>query len=277
MNDLAVQVKAFAREKGAHLVGVAPVERFVGAPKGHHPQDLMAEARSVIVLGARFFQSVLAADTMGVESPLIAKGHELGHLGHVQEHMYEFLYDANHWRLNWMAAELANYLTSQGYGALPLDSGKGFAFHLQRLRQLREATSGFPGERYSFFSHRHAGVLAGLGDMGPNGLLVTPEYGPRVSLNSVITSAEMDPDPLSEPACLGTSCHLCIRPKVCFGDLDTMSLGGRDYAVARFKGCKPGLGANDGGLADTCRRGGWGTLPYLRYCVGICPIGRDRG
>ena len=35
-SDLALEVKQFAIEKGAHLAGVASVDRFVGAPKGHH-------------------------------------------------------------------------------------------------------------------------------------------------------------------------------------------------------------------------------------------------
>jgi epoxyqueuosine reductase len=274
MDDLTAEIKALARGMGAHLVGIASTDRFIGAPKGHHPQDLMPEARSVIVIALPFYQSVLGADTLGLTSTLLPRGHDPGHLGYVQEHMYEFLYDANHWRLNGMAAELANVLTTRHYGALPLDSGKGFAFHLQRLRALHGDTSGFPGERYSFFSHRHAGVLAGLGDLGPNNLLITEKYGPRVSLNSVITTAELEPDPMSAPVCPGEACLLCIRPRTCFGEIKPLAIGGREYPIATFKGCKPGLTPADTDVPDVCRRGGWGTLPYLRYCVGICPMGR---
>jgi len=278
MPDLAERIKSFTKEEGAHLVGIAPVERFEGAPSGHHPNDLMPDAKSVIVFALKFNQSVMAADLMGTESELIPAGYETGHLGHVQEHMYEFMYDTNNWRLNWIGAKVVNFLTSQGYSALPLESGKGFAFHLQRLGSHRFDTSGFPGEHYSFFSHRHAAVLAGLGDMGPNNLLITPEYGPRVNLNSVITSAELTSDPmLKDSVCLGESCMLCIRPKACFGKLFEMKLGGRSYQVAKFKGCKPGMSPTDANMQEICRRGGWGRLPYLRYCVGICPVGRHRG
>ena len=58
MSDLMVEVRTLARGQGAHLVGVASIDRFDGAPKGHHPTDLLPGARSVVVIAHRFFQSV---------------------------------------------------------------------------------------------------------------------------------------------------------------------------------------------------------------------------
>src|SRR5207247_8244373 len=63
----------------------------------------------------------------------------------------------------------------------------------------------------------HAAVEAGLGTLGLNLMLLTPEYGPRVLLGAVLTSAELEPDtPLAEPLCLGESCGRCLLP--CPGD-----------------------------------------------------------
>ena len=43
-------------------------------------------------------------------------------------------------------------------------------------------------------------------------MVVTPQYGPRVRLNSVITEAELTPSPLlKEKVCLGESCSLCLQ------------------------------------------------------------------
>ena len=36
MPDLTAEVKTLAKAQGAHLVGVASVDWFEGAPKGHH-------------------------------------------------------------------------------------------------------------------------------------------------------------------------------------------------------------------------------------------------
>ena len=45
MEVLTEQVKNLALEQGAHLVGIASVDRFEGAPRGHHPEDLSTIVR----------------------------------------------------------------------------------------------------------------------------------------------------------------------------------------------------------------------------------------
>lgn len=37
---LTEELESPARREGARLFGVGPVERFKGAPRGHHPLDL---------------------------------------------------------------------------------------------------------------------------------------------------------------------------------------------------------------------------------------------
>lgn len=55
-------------------------------------------------------------------------------------------------------------------------------------------------------------VLCGLGSQGKNSLLITPDFGPRVFLIAVLTSAELKPDsPFEEDLC--KDCERCI--KVC--------------------------------------------------------------
>ena len=54
-----------------------------------------------------------------------------------------------------------------------------------------------------------AAVRCGLGCQGKNTLLITPTYGPRVRLISVLTTAELDIDePSKEDLCGG--CEKCI-------------------------------------------------------------------
>jgi NAD-dependent dihydropyrimidine dehydrogenase PreA subunit len=55
----------------------------------------------------------------------------------------------------------------------------------------------------SLISHRHAAVAAGLGEFGWNNLFMTPDAGPRVRLATVITTVELEPDPMyhGDPIC----------------------------------------------------------------------------
>ena len=76
-----------------------------------------------------------------------------------------------------------------------------------------------PEDRLAHLSHRHAALLAGLGWRGKNNLLVTPWYGSRVRLVTVITDAPLDADaPLDGRDC--GECSLCVErcPAGAIGD-----------------------------------------------------------
>jgi ferredoxin len=66
---------------------------------------------------------------------------------------------------------------------------------------------------------KEAGVLAGLGVIGKNNLLITEKYGPRVRLRAVNTSAQLEPDPIIESYDYCRNCNLCIYycPAKAFG------------------------------------------------------------
>ena len=57
----AITVKKIAMSLGADLCGIAPADRFEGAPKGHHPKDIYPECRSVIVFAKRMPAGLLDA------------------------------------------------------------------------------------------------------------------------------------------------------------------------------------------------------------------------
>ncbi len=60
-------------------------------------------------------------------------------------------------------------------------------------------------------SAEHAAVEAGLGTLGLNQQLITPEYGPRVILGLVLTSADIEPDSIMEKVlCRGPECGRCL-------------------------------------------------------------------
>jgi len=49
---------------------------------------------------------------------------------------------------------------------------------------------------------------AGIGAIGRNTLLITPEYGSSVWLGGVLTEMEISPNPLLEPVC--RRCNKCV-------------------------------------------------------------------
>jgi ferredoxin len=61
------------------------------------------------------------------------------------------------------------------------------------------------------FSHKHAAMAAGLGQFGFNNLFMTPQFGTHNRLVSVLTSAELYPDPLYPGPELCDRCEKCVR------------------------------------------------------------------
>ncbi len=57
---------------------------------------------------------------------------------------------------------------------------------------------------------KEAGVLAGLGVIGKNNLLITEKYGPRIRLRIVNTNAPIKPDPIIINRDFCRKCNLCI-------------------------------------------------------------------
>jgi epoxyqueuosine reductase QueG len=70
---------------------------------------------------------------------------------------------------------------------------------------------------YGRLSTRHLGVEAGLGTLGLEVNILTPEYGPRLYLTGVLTELELEADrPMTEQVCIGESCSRCLYS--CPGD-----------------------------------------------------------
>jgi epoxyqueuosine reductase QueG len=65
---------------------------------------------------------------------------------------------------------------------------------------------------YARLSTRHLGVEAGLGTLGLEVNILTPEFGPRVYLTGILTELELEPDQrMEEQVCIGESCSRCLH------------------------------------------------------------------
>ncbi|HET6513714.1 MAG TPA: 4Fe-4S double cluster binding domain-containing protein [Thermodesulfovibrionales bacterium] len=67
----------------------------------------------------------------------------------------------------------------------------------------------FVSKLYPSFTHKMAATSSGIGWIGKNGLLISPHFGPRLSLATVLTNAPLRPDEPIEFSRCG-DCSLCI-------------------------------------------------------------------
>jgi len=167
---LTDEVKTLALNMGADLVGIAPVARFEHAPKEGKPQYYMPDANCVVVIATRILKGL--CDVYGSYEN---EGKTIG------PYMW-YGYAQLNWGNSWIAIQVGKLLQDEGYKALPFPP-TGFCYR-------------YPEQNLPDFYHKHAAVAAGLGEFGLNRLLLTPEFGARQRIISIITNARLDPDPM---------------------------------------------------------------------------------
>jgi len=183
---LKEQIKQAAYDLGADLVGFGSIDRCAEAPIMMSPQGLMPSAKTVVVMAVHHPDACI----------------ELGGEQHPQEigpYSVQYLMNA---RLDEMSYRLATFTERAGWGAVPIASS-----NIWRYNQYKELKAVFAPD----VSHIYMAVVAGLADVGFNGLALSPEYGARNRFITVITDAELEPDPLIPPGTVCDRCMLCRK------------------------------------------------------------------
>ncbi len=107
--------------------------------------------------------------------------------------------------------------------------------------------------------------MAGLGTIGANNLLVTPQYGPRVRLRALVLDCPLEPTgPVEFDPCAacGTPClQACPR-----GALVASGGGQVHYSRAACSGQMLSDEADAASSQD-------GVTRYCRRCELVCPVG----
>jgi epoxyqueuosine reductase QueG len=183
---LSQMVKGYAYELGADLVGIGSIDRCAHAPIMMSPQGVFPGAQTVIVMGIHHPDACI----------------ELGGEQHPQEiGPYSVQYLMNS-RLDEMAYRMATFIEKSGYGAIPIASS-----NIWRYNQYKDLKAIFAPD----VSNIYMPVLAGLADMGFNGLALTPEYGARNRFITIITDAVIEADPMIPPGTVCDQCMLCRK------------------------------------------------------------------
>lgn len=183
------EIKAKARALGADLVGIAD-----GAALERNPHDPKNPRRPSDITDLDCGRVIVLAKRVSRGSARIVAWND--------RHKY-YNDELALSRLEEASLELVYWLEDNGYPAIivPPTHVNSWSY------------DGDPNEHLgTLISLPHAAVEAGLGTLGLNLQLLTPEYGPRVLLTAVLCSVEAECDPKMESAlCLGPSCGRCLK------------------------------------------------------------------
>ncbi len=172
------EIKTKARELGADLVGIADGARISTA----HITQL--DGGRVIVLAKRLNDGVARIRRWDDRHKYY--NDELA-LTHLEETSLDLVY----------------WLEDCGYPAIIVPPT-----HVDPARYKNDPNQHID----TLVSLPHAAVEAGLGTLGLNLQILTPEYGPRVLLTAVLCSVEVECDrPMTKALCKGPSCGRCLK------------------------------------------------------------------
>lgn len=259
----ATDVKELALELGADLVGIASAKTLNAFPPDPRwpqtPERVTPYCRSVIMIAVAIpvavFRTKLSLTVQYMDQAMLRRQDKICH-------------------------RLCRILERKGWPSF-FTMGQETDFHMKN-------------GSYGRLSTRHMGIEAGLGTLGLDVNILTPEFGPRVYLTGILTELELEPDkPMTEQVCIGESCSRCVHS--CPTDaIEHFGLNKRDCAQAAQEF---GYGVSTAFMRDyfTADRekkkemirdrnmfGLWqgllrvaGSFGDCPRCMAVCPVGND--
>jgi len=166
------------------------------------------------------------------------------------------IYSSHYSRVNSMLDDIAlrtvNYLQNRNARAMPIP-----------------ASIILDDENWtSFISHKAVAIAAGIGWQGKSLLLVSPQFGPRVRLVTVLTDADLSPDdPLKNRCGTCTQCRDHCPAGAIRGASTNNHFASREEAL-RFDQCVHQV------------RDVFSSLPHIvplicGVCISVCPWGKN--
>ena len=229
-------VKDYAKQVGMDMCGIAGIDRFQESPPGRHPTEILPGCKSVIVIGIGLLDGVIQANFRTFEEGRQDLKGIYGTYGYSMLPNFELTY---------ACYAMAKFIErSTGEVATPLSTG--------------------PQTNGAQISIRHCAVAAGLGEFGWMSIVLTPKFGPRNRFGVILTTAELEPDPMYEGPrlCDPEVCTVCtdVCPTKAIGlygstDCHSCKLGEKEYTYAKvsFPRCQlptQGMRKEYGGAED---------------------------
>lgn len=227
----------------------------------HRVIDSEALQRKILAWGAGLagFGDVstgLAPEFIGIPTAIsIAVGHPASgsRPGHQVDMFYNYRFDHIDRLLAQIQIKTVNHLKVRGWRcfAIPPDTHR--------------TDHSFAARLFPLFAHKTAATCSGLGWIGKSGLLVTREYGPRVSWATVLTNAPLQV--CTKPYIRGN----CGKCTACVDNCPSGAIKGHNWV--RSEECRPLIDteACQRQLEENYQRQG----DYLcGQCMISCPLGR---
>jgi epoxyqueuosine reductase len=183
--SLEQSIKDYSHDIGLDLCGIAPVSRFANAPPGTNPTDVLPGCKSVISVAVRLPDGVVQSIFRNFEDGKRNAQALYGTHGYTLTPNFHLLFSV---------FQIAQFIERKtGKAAAPTQVG--------------------PLQAGMAISQRHAAVAAGLGEFGWMSIVLTPQFGPRNRFGSILTTAELEPDPMygGPRLCDPTRCNICTR------------------------------------------------------------------
>jgi len=171
-------IKNILIELGADVCGIANIHRFHDAPDNFHPKDIYNECKSVIV-----FAKALPKGIAKVNPRII----------------YHHFNNIVLMELDIIATQAALEIEKKFNGiVITIPSDSPYEYWDSEKKEGR-----------GILSMKHAAVLAGLGTLGKNSLLMNHKYGNMLNIGAILTNLNLVSDPFANEICI-KSCHLCL-------------------------------------------------------------------
>lgn len=172
------EIKNILTKSGSDICGIANIDRFNDAPENFHPKDIFDKCKSVIV-----FAKALPKGIAKVNPRIIYQ-----HFNHIV--LME---------LDRIATQAALEIEREFKGiAVPVPADSPYEYWNTEKKEGR-----------GILSMKHAAVLAGLGRMGKNSLLMNHQYGNMLNIGAILTNLDLVSDPIAKELCI-VNCHLCL-------------------------------------------------------------------
>ncbi len=187
MESLKTTLKSLATSLGADLVGTTSRDLLTDGPPSSDPRYILPSANSVISFA-------VSLNSQNVQD-FISKKEWRPHCDN-RKIVVQTLYN--------IGDSISKHLRAEGHDAVNVDLNNNYRPE-EGAADVTEMTEFHPE-----FSHRYAALASGIGRLGWSGNLLTKKYGALVELGSVLTSADIQPDPS-----IPDQEHPCDKCKMC--------------------------------------------------------------
>lgn len=214
----ASEIKKAAKDFGADLVGIAPMERLDYLPAEANPKSIFPHVKSVIVIGRRILRGAIRGIEEGTNF-----GSTYGCFGaHYLEDQF----------LSKTVYELTCHLERSGIEAVPM---------------LAYKMKGERGENV-ILDYKLIAQAAGLGEIGKGDFFLTSEYGHRQRFALILVDEALDGDALK-------SLSLCKDCKACSDGCPLKAMTADKTSCAGLKDHETKVFKTDDKICKICQNG----------------------